>query len=263
MHKSRAKCHVEVNEYLYNAIRKYEWENIEWEVADGYESWDELCETEIKTIAALNTCDKAFGYNISVEGDGNAGWHMSEERKMAQSKLMKETGNNPRKYWNDEVQKRFLANCLRGKDHPLFGKPRDPLIVEKVKLSNIANIENSDNTILSWEKADDITNKYKSGASIKEIAAHYGVGWATVSDIVKCRTRVRDGITRSNIESCRAKNKNGLGTRDQKLTDMLVQEIKQRYLAGGCSMSQLAKEYGVSSSYISNIINGKRRQRHD
>jgi len=45
----------------------------------------------------------------------------------------------------------------------------------------------------------------------------------------------------------------------RKISTDQIEAIKQRYEAGGASVRMLAKEYGVSASFISLVINGKRR----
>lgn len=47
---------------------------------------------------------------------------------------------------------------------------------------------------------------------------------------------------------------------NHKLTDDQVNEIRQRYAAGGTSYSKLAKEYNVDQSFISYLVRGKRRR---
>ena len=46
-----------------------------------------------------------------------------------------------------------------------------------------------------------------------------------------------------------------------KLTDEEVETIRNSYFLGNITQSQLGKRYGVSSSYISNIVRGKFRKR--
>lgn len=46
---------------------------------------------------------------------------------------------------------------------------------------------------------------------------------------------------------------------NEKLTDGQVDEIRQRYAAGGVSQSQLAREYAVNQGHVSDIINRKKR----
>jgi len=42
-----------------------------------------------------------------------------------------------------------------------------------------------------------------------------------------------------------------------KLTDAQVEEVRERYLAGGVTQQELAGEYGVARSYISRVMHGR------
>ena len=85
-HKSRAKNGYDG--FFYNAIRKYGWENIEWEIVDGYKDMDELGDVEIEKIAEYKTQDRDFGYNIVKGGNVNCGFKHTEEWKQMMSKKM-------------------------------------------------------------------------------------------------------------------------------------------------------------------------------
>lgn len=47
----------------------------------------------------------------------------------------------------------------------------------------------------------------------------------------------------------------GEETNNAKLTDKAVREIRERYKAGGVTQTQLAKEYGVNQTKISDVVN--------
>lgn len=62
---------------IYNAIKKYGWDNIEHEIVASNLTKDEACNFEIILIRAFNSTDHRFGYNIDNGGFSN-GKHSSE-----------------------------------------------------------------------------------------------------------------------------------------------------------------------------------------
>ena len=108
-HKFRAKRGD--TEYFYNAVRKYGWNNIKWIVADGYNSWDDLCSIEIKEIEKYNTCcynKNSYGYNMTKGGDGTVGFtHSDEYRKRLSEKWSGK--NNPNKILPNSGEKHGMS----------------------------------------------------------------------------------------------------------------------------------------------------------
>lgn len=68
------------SEYVYNAIKKYGWNNIEHEIIATGLTMKEASEIEINLIALYRTSEKEYGYNISKGGVKNYGV-MSESTK--------------------------------------------------------------------------------------------------------------------------------------------------------------------------------------
>lgn len=58
------------NLYFYNAVKKYHWNNIQYEIIANNLTHDEANKLEISLIKALKSNDKKYGYNISSGGDG-------------------------------------------------------------------------------------------------------------------------------------------------------------------------------------------------
>jgi len=56
--------------HLYNAIRKYGWENFEYEHLIDCETIDELNNIEIEKIQKFKSNNREFGYNIDPGGNG-------------------------------------------------------------------------------------------------------------------------------------------------------------------------------------------------
>ena len=87
---------------FYNAILKYGWDNIKHEILYAGLSSSEAKQMEKDLISQYKSNQREFGYNLTNGGDGSEGYKHSEETKQ------KMRDHHPR---------------LRGKDHPLYGKP--------------------------------------------------------------------------------------------------------------------------------------------
>lgn len=88
-HKSIAKLSKD-NMYFHHAIRKYGWDNFDWEII--YQSKDgEYTRTIMEPyfIKEHNSTDSSIGYNITKGGEGGMGYQHTEEHKRKMSMLFK------------------------------------------------------------------------------------------------------------------------------------------------------------------------------
>lgn len=69
------------NKYFTKAIQKYGWDNIKHEILYENLTKEEACRKEIELIAQYKSNQKEFGYNSSIGGEVNCGFHHSEESK--------------------------------------------------------------------------------------------------------------------------------------------------------------------------------------
>ncbi len=95
-HKSKAK--YDTGFHFHKAIRKYGWENFDWEVIYETSDYDDLKKCEIKLISEYNSYEK--GYNKTFGGDGSPGKLQSEKNKKEQSKRRSDYNKNSRWYNN-------------------------------------------------------------------------------------------------------------------------------------------------------------------
>lgn len=79
-HKAFAK-NIENKTPIANAIRKYGFDNLKFEVIFSDLSREEANIKEIETIAELNLTDNRYGYNLDKGGMGGLGRKMSEATK--------------------------------------------------------------------------------------------------------------------------------------------------------------------------------------
>lgn len=63
---------------FHRALKKYSFENFEWEIIDRAKTESEIAEKEVYWIKELNTCIHASnsnGYNITIGGEGGVSWN--------------------------------------------------------------------------------------------------------------------------------------------------------------------------------------------
>ena len=104
---------------VYNAFRKYGFENTKYEVLDIAESSTELCEKERMYIQMYNSYIDGNGYNMTYGGEGTFGYKFTEEQKRANSERGKVRFKN-----SEEIQKQseritqfYIDNPNAGKEH--------------------------------------------------------------------------------------------------------------------------------------------------
>ncbi len=104
---------------------------------------------------------------------------------------------------------------------------------------------------LSDEDVDAIRRRWADGGVTQaDLAADYGVGVRHVRDVVA--GRLRNGAVIDN-----AGERHGR----RKLAQAEVEAIRGRYGAGGVTMRELATEFGVATSSVSQIVNFRRWNR--
>lgn len=81
--------------YFYRAIQKYSWDSFEHEIIASNLTKFEADNFEKILIKELKTYDKQFGYNITLGGKGNSGYHLSDEAKQKISVANKKHYLNP------------------------------------------------------------------------------------------------------------------------------------------------------------------------
>lgn len=69
------------NVHFINAINKYGWDNFKHEILFENLSKEDACQKEIELIAFYKSNQFEFGYNQSIGGEINKGWHLSNESK--------------------------------------------------------------------------------------------------------------------------------------------------------------------------------------
>lgn len=110
------------NDYFYNAIKKYGWENIEHKILRSGLTKDEAEKLEIEFIAKYKTTSREFGYNID-SGGNSCGKH-TKEYKIRMSHIQKEI-------WEGDEERREKMSKMRLGTH-LSEKTK-----EKLRIANL------------------------------------------------------------------------------------------------------------------------------
>lgn len=110
------------NQYFYNAINKYGWENFEWEILKE----DAKIEDEAYFIELFESYyEYGKGYNLTKGGEGKYGYKTSEQTRKKISNTMKKK----------QVTERQVE-ILRENAKRMKGVPRPQEIKDQISLSN-------------------------------------------------------------------------------------------------------------------------------
>lgn len=97
------------NSHFYNAIQKYGWDNIEHIILKEGITKEEACELEKYYIQLYKTMDKRFGYNRSIGGEYNSGFHYKRSPEFIEYMRKLNTGKHP----SLETRKKMSEhNCM-------------------------------------------------------------------------------------------------------------------------------------------------------
>lgn len=97
--------------YFWNAIQKYDWNNIQHEIFARNLTKEEACNMERSLIKNLKSNDKNRGYNLTNGGDGVEGYRFTKEQIQKMSVQRKgELNSFFGKHHTDEVRRKMSEN---------------------------------------------------------------------------------------------------------------------------------------------------------
>lgn len=244
------------NQHLKSSIKKYGIENFEIDKEfDVAYSKDELDKLEDMYIKLYNTTNRNYGYNkqyggtngspseetrrkisdlLKGENNPHYGKHLSEETKLKLSLSQKGEKSYNYGLHHSEESKKKISEALKGNTNTL-GKHHSE--ETKLKMSNALKGENNYNY-----------GKHPSEETkLKMSLAH--IGKYSSEETRKKQSLARKG--KKHTEETRRK----MSLRQIKFNDIQAEEIRRKYSTFNYTQIELAKEYLVSQSIISCIIN--------
>jgi len=115
--------------------------------------------------------------------------------------------------------------------------------------------ENSPVSKLTWIKVNQIRNLYLTGNySHKQLSEKYDVAESQIGFIINNKAWKDEKWDKYSLQIKNIANNTGEDCYNSKLSQIQVNEIRQKYLTGNYIPKQLAKEYNISSRHIWDII---------
>jgi len=181
------------NRKVYNAIRKYGWDNVSWGVLVECSTIEELRREEKRYIAEYDTTNIKNGYNHREGGDG--GKHDEETKeKISLSNYGEKNGMYKKIPWNkgkklskehrENLSKAHLGHIPwnKGKKLPKTG-PCSEEVKRKIGKANSGS--NNGLAKLTWEIVKEIRARHSTGkCTQKELAKIFRVSSTTINVIV-------------------------------------------------------------------------------
>jgi len=175
LHRSRAKSlSYEYTNHLYNAIRKWGWENFKIEIVDLAYDWEKLNELEIKWMKDHNSLDRNHGYNML--DDGGIGSMSPEIRERARASVLEG----------------YKSGRLKG---PWLGKKRDPETIEKMRQARLGRPSWNKGKSISEEQKEKLRNTKKFWRPVKCIET--GIEYSSIKNAAKAINGNRYGFSKA------------------------------------------------------------------
>ena len=222
---------------IHHALLKYGLNVFEWQVIDTVNTLNSANEAEDFYIAYLRTM-APNGYNLISGGKSKK---LSQQTKEKIRKKLKIVGSLVGKF---------------GPDHPNYGSTLSE--ERKQQLSDKFSGDGGAGRKINSSKAVEIYREYLNNpnATAKSLSLKYGLAKNTVCNILNKKSWKK---ALKNLPVVDLKER-VCGERwiNSKLTEQDVINIIDKYKTGKYTYQQLADEYSVVNSNISNIINAKR-----
>lgn len=156
---SNYKC----NEYFYNAIQKYGWDNFEHTIIEKVSSLEEANQREQYWINYYNSINREYGYNIRPGGNNSL---LSEETKKKMSQNHRDVSGE---------KNYFYGKHFCGEQHPMYGKHHSEETKQKISQSKL----NKNGKPVRCITTDKIFN------TIREAGRYYNISSSHIAECCK------------------------------------------------------------------------------
>jgi len=182
---------------LYNAIRKYGWDSLEWFVLDRSDDVCYINSREKALIREYRCLEREKGYNLREGGEGGR-HHQETKDKISILNTGQNNGMYGRRAWNSgkNLSKQHIENLReshkgqipwnKGKKLPPTG-PRSEETKKKISEANSG--ENNGQAKLTCEKVIEIRKTYSNGGlTQRQLAEKYRISQSVINSIVNNKT---------------------------------------------------------------------------
>ncbi len=153
--------------YFHNAIRKYGWDNIKWEILeDNIQNTDLLKEREKFWIKKYDAFGKN-GYNMTEGGDGCFGYKHTKQSKEKMSEQRK--GRKLTSEWKENIKIAIKNN------HPRLGKKHSEETKNKIREKALGrkHSEKTKEAIRQKLKIRKLTDEHKKKIGLRHLGNKY------------------------------------------------------------------------------------------
>lgn len=250
-HKYKSeKC--ENTNILYNAIRKYGWENFKWEIIDCAYNDEELSNKETEYIKRYNTFYKSNkGYNMTLGGEGTVGYgNINEDIAYQIKELLRDTSLPMSKIGKMFGIKKEIVESI------YYGNSWIHVEVERFQPRMNRNRENRDWDCIKLKDKNVVKIKemLRDGYRIREIADIFNVSETLISHINV--GKVWRHIEVNGFKYSKGR-KSGYEHANSSLKEDDVYKIKKMIMENKITLTEIAKMYGVNKTTISRIAKGE------
>lgn len=116
------------------------------------------------------------------------------------------------------------------------------------------------NKLLDDQKVGEMRTSYRNGVTMSELAAKYEVTVSTIRNALTGKSQYHSHVPPLRDSELRKIIVSGEQHPHSKLTDDQVKELREKYAAGGVTMTGLANEYGISYMHVYRILTGQVRK---
>lgn len=243
------------NKAFYNAIKKYGWDELTWNIIDIAEIEEELLLKEIYWIKYFNTyihSKNSMGYNSTIGGDGTSGYKFTKEQK--EHLLIVNSGENNGFYGKNhseetkEKQSQAKIGKYEGTDNPNYNNKWNEEQKQNISKLNKGKLigKNNPAVIITEDIAKDIKVRLSKGEKTKSIVEYLGVTNDVVNNIKMLRAW-KDLLPELNALIEKNKQKT-----PQRINNEIAIEIKIA-LSKGINIKDIVLNLNVTKDIVNNI----------